>query len=415
MPKGLFLHPQLQSSSACPSLTEQAELFSTGNLNYRYFFFTVGLFGISYFLITFVPSLLGTLPMKKKQNKTKAKLYLYAAVALIVVALGMVYWYFFSDFTKSGATEYVYIDNDDNQDSVFIKLETVGRHHAVTGFRTLARHTGYAGNIRTGRYAIAPNEGAAVILRHLKNGVQTPVNMTIPEVRTTDRLAAVLGRKLMTDSATVVNMLKDSAFCASLGYDTATIVALFVPNTYSIYWNTSAEALMERMAKEHDRFWQANGREAKAKAMSMTPVEVATLASIIDEETSNNAEKPMIAGMYLNRLNYKSDEYPKGMPLQADPTIKFACGDFTLKRIYHKLLFIDSPYNTYRYPGLPPGPIKVASIAGIDAVLNPVKHDYLFMCAKEDFSGTHNFAKTYEEHLKNAARYTKALNERGIR
>ena len=161
------------------------------------------------------------------------------------------------------------------------------------------------------------------------------------------------------------------------------------------------------MQKEHDRFWQGK-RQAKAAQMQLTPVEVCTLASIIDEETANTAEKPMIAGMYLNRLH-------KNMPLQADPTIKFALKQFELKRIWQKLLTIDSPYNTYLNEGLPPGPIKIASIKGIDAVLNYVEHDYLYMCAKEDFSGTHNFATTYQEHLNNAAKYSKALNERGIK
>jgi UPF0755 protein len=161
------------------------------------------------------------------------------------------------------------------------------------------------------------------------------------------------------------------------------------------------------MEKEHAKFWNKE-RTEKAKAMNMTPVQVATLASIIDEETANTAEKPMVAGMYYNRL--KTD-----MPLQADPTIKFALKNFGLRRIYNKLLRVDSPYNTYKNTGLPPGPIKVASIAGIDAVLNHAEHDYIYMCAKEDFSGTHNFAITYEEHLRNAAKYSKALNERGIK
>jgi UPF0755 protein len=164
---------------------------------------------------------------------------------------------------------------------------------------------------------------------------------------------------------------------------------------------------MERMQKEHDRFWNGE-RQAKAAQKQLTPEEVCTLASIIDEETANNAEKPLIAGMYLNRLK-------QNMPLQADPTVKFALKQFGLKRIWQKLLQTDSPYNTYMYEGLPPGPIKIASIKGIDAVLNAAEHDFLYMCAKEDFSGTHNFASNYQEHLKNAAKYAKALNERGIK
>ena len=231
--------------------------------------------------------------------------------------------------------------------------------------------------------------------------------LTIPESRTMDRLAGSLSRKLMVDSTVLAICLQDNDFCQRYGCDTSTIACLFVPNTYEVYWNTSIDNLMERMQKEHKHFWN-DERTKKASAIGLTPNEVCTLASIIDEETANNAEKPMIAGMYLNRIQ-------KGMPLQADPTIKFALKNFALKRIYHDMLFIDSPYNTYRKEGLPPGPIKIASIAGIDAVLNRVAHNYLYMCAKEDFSGTHNFAVSYSDHLRNAARYSKALNERGIK
>ena len=321
--------------------------------------------------------------------------------------MGLCYYYFFSDFSRKATVEYVYIDDDDTQDSVFAKLEPIGKLHSLTGFRTLARHSSYADHIRTGRYAIRPGEGAFTVFRHIKNGQQTSVNLTIPEVKTMDRLAGALSRKLMMDSATVAQAFANEDFCRKYGYDTATIAALFIPNTYDIYWNVSLDRLMERMQKEYKVFWNRN-REEKAKAMGLTPVEVATMASIVDEETANNQEKPMIAGMYYNRL--KAD-----MPLQADPTIKYAWKNFTLRRIYNNLLYIKSPYNTYKNTGLPPGPIKIASIKGIDAVLNHVHHDYLYMCAKEDFSGTHNFAKTYEEHLQNAAKYSKALNERGIK
>lgn len=340
-------------------------------------------------------------------KKLNPKYYLYAAGAMVLMIVGASYHYFFSDFSQSTTVKYVYIDDDDTQDSVFAKLDPIANTYAMNGFRTLARHSDYDNNIRSGRYAIKPGEGAFVVFRHLKRGLQTSINLTIPEVRTMDRLAGVLGRKLMLDSADVAESLADSAFCAKYGYDTATIAALFVPDTYDIYWNISLDKFMERMKKENKKFWNFE-RAEKAKNMGMSPVEVATLASIIDEETANNAEKPMIAGMYYNRLKQE-------MPLQADPTIKFALKDFALRRIYHKLLTTNSPYNTYMNTGLPPGPIKIASIAGIDAVLNHVRHDYLYMCAKEDFSGTHNFAKTYEEHLDNAAKYTKALNERGIK
>lgn len=342
-----------------------------------------------------------------KIKRINAKIYLWGAAVIVILLAAFCYCYLFSELSKSGKTEYVYIDDDDTQDSVFQKIQPIANPIPMSGLATLARHSGYAENIRTGRYAITPGEGALKIFRQLKNGMQSPVSLTIPESRTTDRLAGALSRKLMLDSAEVAERLANPEYCARWGYDTATVAALFVPNTYDIYWNVSLDRLMDRMDKENKKFWNGE-RMAKANAMGLTPVEVATMASIIDEETANNAEKPMIAGMYYNRLK-------EGMPLQADPTIKFALKDFALRRIYNKLLRIDSPYNTYKNEGLPPGPIKIASIAGIDAVLNHVQHDYLYMCAKEDFSGTHNFARTYQEHLQNAAKYTKALNEKGIK
>ena len=350
-----------------------------------------------------------TLPQQKdkRMKSKKSKIYIFAALACAILVIGTVYYYFFTDFSNNESTQYLYIDTDDTQDSVFAKLSKTANHHAMTGFRTIARHSDYADNIHTGRFAILPGEGALMTFRRIKNGIQTPISLTIPEARTMTRLAELLSRKLMLDSTTIAKALTDTDFCSRFGYDTATIAAIFIPNTYSIYWNTSIDKLMERMQKEHKAFWNA-ARSQKAKEMGLSKTEVATMASIIDEETANNEEKPMIAGMYYNRLKV-------GMPLQADPTIKFALKDFGMRRIYHKSLFIDSPYNTYKNKGLPPGPIKVASIAGIDAVLNHVKHDYLYMCAKEDFSGTHNFAKTYEEHLKNAAKYSEALNKRGIK
>ena len=220
----------------------------------------------------------------------------------------------------------------------------------MQAFRTLTHHSGYADHIRTGRYAIHPGDGAFKVWRHLKNGLQEPVNLTIPSVRTIDKLSAELSKKLMLDSLEIRKALTDEATCEKYGYDTATIACMFIPNTYDIYWNVSVSKLLDRMKKESDKFWNFE-RTQKAKAMKLTPVEVITLASIVDEETANNAEKPMIAGMYYNRLMLRNAEYPEGMPLQADPTIKFAWKQFGLKRIYNNLLSIKSPYNTYKNPG----------------------------------------------------------------
>ena len=340
-------------------------------------------------------------------NKKLRNRYLIPALLCGLVVLGLLYYYFLSELTAKDQTEYVYIDTDDTIDSVFVKVGEIANTHGNTGFRTLMRHLDYADHIRTGRYAIAPGESAFTICRRIKNGIQSPVQLTIPSVRTMDKLAGYLGKKLMVDSTSVYEALTDQSVCKQYGYDTTTIACMFIPNTYELYWNLPLEKLMERMQKESKDFWNAD-RMQKASQMGLLPTQVMTLASIIDEETANNAEKPMIAGMYYNRLK-------TGMPLQADATIKFALKRFELKRIWNNLLFVDSPYNTYRNTGLPPGPIRIPSVTAIDAVLNYVHHDYLYMCAKEDFSGTHNFARTYAEHLQNAANYSKALNERGIK
>jgi len=341
--------------------------------------------------------------MKKFNSRT----HLYIAAVGLILIICLVAFYAVTSVSRLETTQYLYIDADDTQDSVVAKLRPMAHTAGMTGLTMILRHSGYGKHIRTGRYAIEPGDGAITLYRRLKNGQQKSMHLTIPEVRTMDRLAAVLGHKLMLDSATIAQALTNQDTLQQYGYDTATIASMFVPDTYDVYWNMSVSSLLTRMQKEHDRFWHGD-REAKAARLQLTPVEVCTLASIIDEETANTAEKPMIAGMYLNRLQ-------QHMPLQADPTIKFALKQFELKRIWQKLLTIDSPYNTYKNEGLPPGPIKIASIKGIDAVLNRVEHDYLYMCAKEDFSGTHNFARTYSEHLQNAARYTEALNARGIK
>ena len=331
-----------------------------------------------------------------------------AAIILILLHLVLLWWVcslFLSPFEIEEPT-YIYIRPQDTEDSVKQMLRTNAHASNLRGWSVARMVTDYTP--RTGRYEILPGESMWNVYRKLQRGRQTPVRLVLPSLRSMDRLSSLIGRTLMPDSAEVAASLQDSLFTSRYGYTPATIPALFIPNTYEFYWDVTLDQLAERMAKENKRFWEAEDRNAKAQRMGMSHEEVVTLASIVDEETANNGEKPMIAGMYLNRLK-------TGMPLQADPTVKFALQDFALKRIYHDMLVFDSPYNTYKNIGLPPGPIKVASIAGIDAVLNRVDHPYLYMCAKEDFSGTHNFAKTYQEHLKNAARYAKALNERGIK
>jgi UPF0755 protein len=342
----------------------------------------------------------------KKILATK-RFYLWPVAACLIGIGGLAYYYFCTGFSNCQETSYLYVDADDTADSVFAKLQPVAKSQGMAALRTLLRHQGYDKSVRPGRYAVDPGDGVITMFRRLKNGQQSPMMITIPECRTMPRLAAILARTLMADSAAIAQALADSVLTAQLGYDSLTLPSMFVPETYEVYWNVSPEQLLHRLAREHDRFWNYE-RQQRAGALGLTPNEVCTLASIIDEETANNAEKPMVARMYLNRLQ-------KNMPLQADPTVKFALQRFELRRIYHDMLRVQSPYNTYVNTGLPPGPIKIASVRGIDAVLSPAQHSYLYMCAKEDFSGTHNFAATYQEHLRNAARYAQALNERGVK
>ena len=277
----------------------------------------------------------------------------------------------------------------------------------MKGFRLLAEKNGYASRIKTGCFEIKPTDNVRYLERRLRLGYQTPVKLTVGSVRTLDRLARNVSEQLMLDSIGIASLLADTAYVRQLGYSLQTLPALFIPNTYEVYCNMDANQFVQRMLKENKTFWTEQ-RLKKAEAIGLTPVQVATLASIVEEETVVNEEKPMVAGLYINRLK-------KGMLLQADPTVKFSLKEFGLRRILFKHLEVDSPYNTYKYAGLPPGPIRIPSIAGIESVLNYAHHNYLYMCAKEDFSGTHNFAVTSAQHAANARKYQQALNRRGIR
>lgn len=331
------------------------------------------------------------------------KYYGLAVAGLVVfhVAMFAATYLFISPAYSGEEVKSVYLRAGDD---VIKELEEQA-HVRTKGFGLLRAVLGY--HVRPGRYDMQPGDRIISIFRRLRNGQQTPVRLVMPSVRTMDDMANFLSEHLMMDSAAVADSLGDSTYLARWGYTPETVPALFVPNTYEVYWNISLSDFMRRMQRENDSFW-THARQAKAIRMGFTPIEIATLASIVDEETANDAEKPMVAGMYIRRLEI-------GMPLQADPTVKFAVGDFSLRRILKEHLEVESPYNTYKNEGLPPGPIRVASVAGIDAVLNYVRHNYIYMCAKEDFSGTHNFAATYSEHLLNARRYQRALNQRGIK
>ena len=339
-----------------------------------------------------------------KEFCNKRTIFYGGLVALILGIAG--YWLFLSSFSSAKEEIMVRVDRDDNCDSIQAKLERVASPRQMLGFRILSGVVGMK-KVWPGCYIAGGGISTLALFRNIRGGRQTPVKLTIPNVRTLGDLAARLSLQLELDSAQLASAFSDEALCQELGYDTTTIGCMFIPNTYEVFWNISAKDLMVRLHKESNAFWTSK-RKAEAKAAGLTPNEVIIMASIVDQETANSEEKPMVAGMYLNRLH-------QGMKLQADPTVKFALKQFALKRILHEHLSVDSPYNTYRHEGLPPGPIAIPALSSIEAVLHFAHHDYIYMCAKEDFSGTHNFAKTYEEHLANARKYAEALNERGIK
>lgn len=330
---------------------------------------------------------------------------------LIAAAATGAVWVYRSGFQLSEPV-YLYIDTDDNVDSIAQKVERQAQPQSMRVFHLYAGLLNLKDHIRTGRYEVTGELTMLNFLRDIRNHNEKPVMLVVPSVRTVQLMAGRLASQLMADSADMAQYLDNEDHLKALGHTRESLPGLFVPNTYEVYWDVSVEQLMERMRKEKERFWNEE-RMAKLPNVSdyageeMTPEKVISLAAIVDSETANNGEKPTIAGLYLNRLRRR-------MPLQSDPTVIFAVGDFSIRRVLNEHLQVESPYNTYRHAGLPPGPIRVPSIAGIDAVLNYAPSDYLYMCAKEDFSGTHNFAVSYSEHLRNAARYVKALNERNI-
>lgn len=338
-----------------------------------------------------------------------------AFIAILAILAGVIgiggYTIYKSELTIE-QTVPLYVDSDDNIDSVRHKVETIGKPRNMAAFDLFARVMKFDNSIHTGKYDLYPGESMLQLIRKIRNHNESPIKLVVPSVRTMHDMASRLSSALMLDSAAIADYLDDEAVLADLGYTKESIPSLFIPNTYEVYWDLSLKDLMKRMKKEHDAFWK-DVRTSKLKEVSeyagreMSKTDVATMASIVDSETANNGEKPEIAALYLNRLRI-------GMALQSDPTVKFALQDFGLRRILNKHLEAESPYNTYKNTGLPPGPICVPSIAGLDAVLNHAHNDYIYMCAKEDFSGTHNFAVSYAEHLQNARKYTQALNARKI-
>lgn len=334
----------------------------------------------------------------------------YAQIGIGVLLVGLLMlWLFFGRHTSNAETVELKIRPGETYDVVLSRLDSLGVKPPQPAFAVFSRLKSGSDDhrFRSGRYLVQPHTSALDLVRMLTRGQEAPIRLTLGKYRTAEQLSAYLGRVMMEDSAYWRLKFSDSTLLADCGVDTVSLLSLFVPNTYEVYWSMTGEKLLHRMRRESDNFW-TDSRKQKAQQAGLTPYQAVVLASIVEEETNKNDEKPLVASVYLNRLR-------KGMLLQADPTVKYAVGDFALKRILNVHLTADSPYNTYLYKGLPIGPICTPSVSSIDAVLQNRQTTYLYFCAKEDFSGYHNFASTLSQHNANAARFHKALNAKGIK
>ncbi len=329
-----------------------------------------------------------------------------AVAALLAGAAGFVLGRYYSDNKKPNFTEkYVlYVRPETTVQQVMDSLLTGAGTLRPKSVERTFKKLEVAQKMKPGRYVVDPSSTSVYVARMLVFGWQTPQNLTLSgTLRTKERIAQRIGSQMMTDSLSIINALNDKDFLAGYGFTPENVFALILPDTYEMYWTASVKDIFDRFKKEYDAFWTEERLE-KAKAQGLSQMEVSIMASIVRGETLKEFEFPIIAGVYLNR-------YKKGMKLQADPTIAFIHG-YTLDRILKKHLKVDSPYNTYMYAGLPPAPINVPSKGCIDAVLNPAKHNYIYFCASPAFDGTHRFAVTYSEHLKNARAFQRELTAR---
>ena len=334
------------------------------------------------------------------------KIFISTFVVGIVLGVTIALWGYIS--FKGNAvvdSKELYISRTTTYQQLVDSLKPSIKHHMA--FDLYAERLVLRENYKVGHYVVKDGMNVIEIVRMLKLGLQTPVNVTMNNVKIPAQLAGKLSKQLEADSTELLAVLTDKALAKKMGFASPlTMFSIFLPNTYEFYWTVKPQEFVERMYKEYKRFWTEE-RDAKRKRSGLSRIEVATLASIVYEETRKVDEMPRVAGVYINRLK-------KGMPLQADPTIKYAMQDFGLRRILKSYLKTPSPYNTYINKGLPPSPICMPSVEAIDAVLNFEKHEYLYFCARHTFDGYHNFAKSYSQHLENARLYQRELNKRKI-
>ena len=331
-------------------------------------------------------------------------------LVIVVAILGAVIYkklYTANIIGVNESDQFLYIRTNSTFEDVVQTLKSGNLLMNEKSFRWTAHQLKYETRIKPGKYLLKPRMNNKDLVTLLRSGKQVPVQVTFNNIRTKEQLAKKISEQIEASQQAILNLMNDADYTNRMGFTPENIFSMFIPNTYEFYWNTSADKLLMRMKKENDKFWTAQ-RIILAKKINFTPIQVSVLASIVQMETNKNDEKPVIAGVYINRFN-------KDWKLEADPTLVFALGDFSINRVLNIYKSIDSPYNTYKYKGLPPGPICLPTSSSIDAVLNYSTHRYMYFCAREDFSGYHSFASTYNQHLINARKFQLALDKRGIR
>jgi len=341
----------------------------------------------------------------------KTKIYLIVIIAFSVMLTSLSFYFYQAFFSPNALIdkEEPYLFRIPSNATFKLVTDSLYQKEIINdliSFGFVSKVLKYQEAVKPGLYTIPAKTNNLNLVRLLRSGNQTPVNITFNNVRTKEDLSEKITRNLEMKPDHFLALLSDSVYIMKFGFEPETIMSMFIPNTYETWWNTSPDNLFDRMYREYEKFWTENRKE-KAQKIGLTPLEVSTLASIVQAESQKADERPRVAGVYMNRLRIN-------MPLQADPTLVFAAGDFSIRRVLNVHKEIDSPYNTYKYTGLPPGPINLPEISALDAVLDFESHQYLYFCAKDDFSGYHAFATNLNEHLNNARRYQAALNRAKI-
>lgn len=338
--------------------------------------------------------------------RMKKKL-IFGVLLIVLLVGGYVAWQVFGPTVSAPESKYFYIKTGTGYNDVRQSLIDQKIISSTYFFDLLSKQLKYAGKVKAGRYQVKNGTSLLSLLRMLRSGNQAPVNLVINKLRLKEDLAQKIAANFECDSASVMDVLNDAETLKRFNVNNNTLMTIVVPNTYSMLWNASAEKIINKLYSEKEKFWNTE-RVNKAKALNLTPEQVYTMASIVEEETNKEPDKGLIASVYMNRIN-------TGIKLQADPTVKFAMKNFGLKRIKHVHLSYDSPFNTYQHAGLPPGPICTPSSKTIDAVLNAPQTNYIYFVAKPDWSGLSNFCQSYEEHLVNAKNYQHFLDSVGIK